>query len=265
MQERAETIAGHAVGRVVVTFEDEHPLVELPVEATVADEVEDVEGVEQRALEGGQRGAVEDDDLEQARVDEVLGRRLEQLPLPVDREGGHVARARDHHEHPERRVHDGRWGHPEGLDLTHDRGAVRQREEAPELAGVEVLPRHRLQVGGALEVEAQAHVAAGGGRRVDLGPEGRPHGSGEEGVAEALAEVLDVTHPLGHRHEAAGGHARGTDGDHEGRELGGAEGQDEGGGERLPVGAHVPRQQRGVAGVAVGDDDVEVDEALAHT
>ena len=81
----------------------------------MADEVEDVVGVEQRALQGGAGWRHEDDELELTRVDEVPGRGLEQLPLAVDGERRHVARAGDHHEHPERGCTTAGGGTPKAL------------------------------------------------------------------------------------------------------------------------------------------------------
>ena len=264
VQQGAQPRPRHPVRRAVVALQDEHSLVELAVETAVSDEVEHVEGVEQRSLQARQGGIVEDDDLEQAGIHEVLGGRLQQLTLPVDGERGNVSRAGDHHQHPQWCSHDHGWWHAESLDLTHDRGLVRQRDEAAQLRRVEVLPRHRLQVGGSLQIEAQADDAARPGRCLDLGRERRPHGTREERVTETLAELPDVAHAFGHRDEAAGGEAGRTDGDHEGRELGGAERQGEWHGQWSAVRRRVTGEAHGVAAVAVRDDDVEVDVALAH-
>jgi hypothetical protein len=225
VEQGAEPGTRDAMRRAVVALENEHALVELAVEAAVADEVEDVERVEQGALQCGQRRVVEDDELDEARVDEVLRRRLEQLTLAVHSELGHVAGARDHDEHPQRRVDDDRRRHAEGLDLTDDRRPVRQGDEASELSGVEVLPGHGLQVGCSFEIQPEAHVAPRSRGGLDIGPEGRADGAAEQGVTEALTQLSHVTDPLRDRHKTPGGHPRRADGHHEARELGGAERQ----------------------------------------
>ncbi len=105
VEQGAEAGARDAVRRAVVALEHEHALLRLLVETAVADEVEHVEVVEQGALQPRQGGVLEDRDLETAARDEVAGRRHEQLALALDRQLGHVARARDHDEDPQRRLH----------------------------------------------------------------------------------------------------------------------------------------------------------------
>ena len=79
VEQRPEPRARDPVRRAVVALEDEDALLRLLVEAAVADEVEDVEVVEQGALQARQGRVLEDRDAEAAARDEVAGRRREQL------------------------------------------------------------------------------------------------------------------------------------------------------------------------------------------
>ena len=100
VQQRPEPVARDAVAAAVVLLEDEHALLRIVVETAVADEVEDVVVVEQRALESSEGCGVEHRHGQLAAGDHVGGRGEQQLLLALDGQLGHVRGAGDHDEDP---------------------------------------------------------------------------------------------------------------------------------------------------------------------
>ena len=160
--------------------------------------------------------------------DEVAGRRHEQLALALDRELGHVARARDHDEDPQRRLHLDDRRPLERVEQAHHGGLLGEGEEAAERRcrrGTPTGPgrdraRHRA-----------AAAAAGPGPGLGRGQarsEGLAHVAGEQRVPEPPPVLLDVDDTRLRRDEPARGDSWRAHGDHELGEVGGREGQREG-------------------------------------
>ena len=229
MQQGSETGARDEVGAgVVLTLEGENAFLRDLVEAAVADEMEDVEVLEQRALQVGQGGLGHHHELEQARRHEVLGRESQEPLLPLDVEPGQVRRARDHDENTERRAHrDGRGRVRRGEHPQHRR-LLRQGEEALQHAVVEVLPRQRVEVRDCLEAQSDPQFGAMVHACREALAKGHADGAGEQGVGEPLAVVAHLRDPVDGRHKPPGRDPWRADRIDEAGELDGGEGVDEG-------------------------------------
>ena len=143
----------------VLVLEHQHALPAQLAEAAVADEMEDVDrlAVAQPRLQGLGGGARQPFDLDQAAAQERLQGRAEPPPLLVRLGELPVAsRGRDHGQDPQRRLDQQRAEALAQLQVAHHRRAAGERQEAPALGVVQVLPGQPRQLGDVVEAQADA-------------------------------------------------------------------------------------------------------------
>ena len=125
----------------------------------MADEMEDVDrrAGPQPRLQGLGGGARQPFDLDQALALERLQGRAEPPPLLVRLGELPVAlRGRDHGQDPQRRLDQQRAETLAQLQVAHHRRAAGERQEAPALGVVQVLPGQARQLGDVVEAQADA-------------------------------------------------------------------------------------------------------------
>jgi hypothetical protein len=129
-------------------LDQQHPILGSFVEAPVTDEVKDVVlSPPQPPLQGRQRSLFQPLQRHQPPLLQVTQGLLQFRPLLFYIERRVVAGARDHHQHPQGRLHRQRLDALRQLQVAHERGLYREDEEAIEGRVVEVLPGHVGQLG----------------------------------------------------------------------------------------------------------------------
>ena len=113
VEQHAQILAADAVAALLLPLEQQHALLQRLIELAVADEVEDVVlGAAQTALQRRERRLLHPLEQQRAGLDQVAERLVEPLPLCLDVERRVVGRARNHHQHADRRGHGNRLHAP---------------------------------------------------------------------------------------------------------------------------------------------------------
>jgi hypothetical protein len=195
VEQRADELSADATAAFLRILENQHTILLLFVEAAVSDEVEDVVlPLTQAALQLGQRRVLLPLDLDQPALFEIRQRFVHLGRLAFHVELREVGRARDHHQHAQRRRHGERADALGQFEVAHDRRLDREAEEAVHARVVEKLPGQVSERRGLPQMQPHAQADALTIRLVEAAAQAAADVAGEDLVEQASTKELRRYH-----------------------------------------------------------------------
>ena len=169
MQQGAQELAIHRLGRPSLPLEEQLAILALLVEIAVADEMENVIlPAAQTLLQGEQGGRFQALHLHQAAALQIAQCFLQARPLDLGIQGRQAGWAGNAHQDAQRQLDLQRRGRLGQLQVAHHRRLHRQRQKAVQALVVQVLPGPAVQLSG-VNAQAQAQSLAGSIHLVQAG------------------------------------------------------------------------------------------------